>query len=293
MSGTSQAAPHVAGAAAVLASAYPDLIATELEAKLIATGVELRDMRSGRTHPRIDLDAATVASGEEPDDPQDSGTEDSGSADTGDTGDTGFEAPDYDDQDLFTNGTVKSRVGPNLVNLSWGRFIAHDGLDSYLVVYSQTGDTAPGCMGNQALYEGPDTGVSQVTQGSGALIAYRVCAVDVYGHVSNGSQVLALTAGEDPSEQPRGRMRINNNDLVSTNLAVMVQLSATEVVTEVCISEQESCENWQPLQSTVPWVFSPGDGARSLYAQFRTADGTLSTMTRDKIVINTSGSNPD
>ncbi len=291
MSGTSQAAPHVAGAAAVLASAYPTLSPTELEAKLIATGEELRDMRSGRTHPRIDLDAATLASTEGPDDPQDSGTEDSGPQDTGDTGDTGFEDPGYNDQDLFTNGTVKSRVSPNLVDLSWGRYVAHDGLQGYLVVYSEAGDTDAGCTQNTPLYEGPDTSLSHETESTGRLVAYRVCAVDVYGNISNGTQVLALTPGDDPDLQPRGRLTINNNDLVTTSLAVTLRLRTTPVVTEVCISEQPTCENWRPIEGTVPWVLSPGDGPRNLNAWFRTADGTMSTMTRDRIVVNTSGGN--
>ena len=291
MSGTSQAAPHVAGAAAVLASAFPDLNATELEAKLIASGEELRDMRSGRTHPRIDLDAATLPSTEDPDDPQDSGAEDTGSGDSGDTGDTGFEDPGYNDQDLFTNGSVKTRVRPNFVNLSWGRYVAHDGLEGYLVVYSSVGETTAGCLDDTQLYEGPDTSFSHVTEGSGQLVAYRVCAVDIYGHISNGTQALTLTPGEDPSEQPRGRLAINHNDLETSSLAISLQVVATPVVTEVCISEQTSCENWMTIQSEIPWVLSPGDGTRELYAWFRTADGTTSTMVRDRIFVVGGGSN--
>ncbi|MFT5584359.1 MAG: hypothetical protein ACI9VR_001944, partial [Cognaticolwellia sp.] len=275
MSGTSQAAPHVAGAAAVVASAYPDLNPTEIEAKLIATGTELRDMRSGRTHPRIDLDAATLAATEGPDDHQDSGFND------GDTGDTGFEDPGYNDQDLFTNGSVKTQVSPEMVTLRWGRYVAHDGLESYLVVYSETGDTTPGCSLDTPLYQGPDTRIQHATTGGGSLIAYRVCAVDLYGHVSNGTQAIAVTVSDSPNGDARGTIAINAQDLETTRLAITVSLTATPVITEVCVSETPSCDNWVAMVPELPWVLSPGEGQRDLHAWFRTADEELSPMGRD------------
>jgi hypothetical protein len=293
MSGTSQAAPHVAGAAAVVASAYPDLSPTEIEAKLIATGTELRDMRSGRTHTRIDLDAATATSTEDPDDPTDSGNNDTGLEDTGDTGDTGFEDPGYNDQDLFTNGSVKTLVSPEMVELRWGRYIAHDGLDSYMVVYSETGDTTAGCTQDTPLYEGPDTRATHAITSTSNLIAYRVCAVDLYGHVSNGTQAIAVTMSDDPDTDVRGTIEINNQDLETSSLAVTVNLTATPVITEVCVSETTSCDNWVPMTSEIPWVLSPGEGQRDLNAWFRTADGTLSPMARDRIFVNTTGRTPN
>lgn len=294
MSGTSQAAPHVAGAAAVVASAFPDLSPSEIEAKLIASGTELRDMRSGRTHPRIELDAATVTSGGDPNpDTGDSG-EDTGNGDTGDTGHTGFEDPGYNDQDLFTNGSVKTRVRPNEVSLRWGRYVAHDGLDYYRVVYSETGDTTPGCANDTLLYEGPETRIEHTTTQGGRLVAYRICAVDLYGHVSNGTQAIAVTMGDDPDAEPRGTIVINDNDLETTSLIVPLQLTATPVVTEVCISEStNACENWMPIATELGWVLTPGEGLRDVHAWFRTADGQLSPMTRDRIMVNTTGKNPD
>ena len=53
--GTSQAAPHVAGAAAVLKSAYPTQSVTELEAKLLTSSTQITDSRNGVTSPRLDL----------------------------------------------------------------------------------------------------------------------------------------------------------------------------------------------------------------------------------------------
>jgi subtilisin family serine protease len=63
MSGTSMAAPHVAGAFALCKSANPALSVNQIEAILEQTGVAVRDTRSGGVHtrPRLQMDAAVAA----------------------------------------------------------------------------------------------------------------------------------------------------------------------------------------------------------------------------------------
>ena len=56
--GTSQASPHVAGAAAVLRQVFPDDTVAETEARMESTGVAVLDGRNGLVKPRLDLDAA-------------------------------------------------------------------------------------------------------------------------------------------------------------------------------------------------------------------------------------------
>lgn len=55
MAGTSQAAPHVAGAAAVLRAAFPAESATQLVNRMVTSGRPVVDPRTGRTTPRLDL----------------------------------------------------------------------------------------------------------------------------------------------------------------------------------------------------------------------------------------------
>ncbi len=60
MGGTSQATPHVAGALAVVAQAYPSESPADWTDRLIDTGTDITDARNGLTHPRIDVEAAIL-----------------------------------------------------------------------------------------------------------------------------------------------------------------------------------------------------------------------------------------
>jgi len=55
MSGTSQATPHVAGAIAVLAAAFPNESPTDRVTRLTKYGAPVKDARNGITKPRLDL----------------------------------------------------------------------------------------------------------------------------------------------------------------------------------------------------------------------------------------------
>ncbi|MEV4642138.1 S8 family serine peptidase [Actinoplanes sp. NPDC049548] len=61
MSGTSQAAPHVSGAIAALASGDPADSASTIAATLAATGHPVTDARTGVAYPRLDMAAARAA----------------------------------------------------------------------------------------------------------------------------------------------------------------------------------------------------------------------------------------
>ena len=58
-SGTSMAAPHVSGSLAILRQVAPDLSPAQALEVLRSTGVAITDGRTGRTHPRLAIAAAT------------------------------------------------------------------------------------------------------------------------------------------------------------------------------------------------------------------------------------------
>ena len=60
MSGTSQAAPHVAGAVALLASSEPSLGPDGWQERLVATGTSVYDSRNFMTFPRLDIGSAVA-----------------------------------------------------------------------------------------------------------------------------------------------------------------------------------------------------------------------------------------
>ncbi len=62
MSGTSQATPHVAGSLAILRAKFALESPSEIEARLISTGKQVKDDRSGISKPRIDLVKALAVS---------------------------------------------------------------------------------------------------------------------------------------------------------------------------------------------------------------------------------------
>ncbi len=63
MSGTSQAAPHVAGAVAVLRGAFPSESVDQTVSRMTSNGVSTTDARNGITTPRLDLAAAATGCG--------------------------------------------------------------------------------------------------------------------------------------------------------------------------------------------------------------------------------------
>ena len=317
MGGTSQASPHVAGAVAVMVAGWPDEDPSYLLGHLQTTGQSVTDTRSGRTHARIDLDAATDLP--EPEDTgsedtgtrdtgsgdtgtgdtgtgdtgtEDTGTEDTGSEDTGgeDTGgeDTGGEEGPWVNEDWFTPGELTAVASENRTHLTWTGFAAVDGIDHYLLVRNGEGTTSEGCTSSQdtQVYSGSKTASRDETEGDGHVVSYRVCAVDSSGRVSDGVTATATHIGELPSEVPMGTIVMNGNDAETDSLRVRVLVSATDAAAEMCVSETPYCTDWEATESQFAWNLAPTVlGERTLWVSFRDEDGVQGPPVSDTIYV--------
>ncbi|MEM6785400.1 MAG: S8 family serine peptidase, partial [Bacteroidota bacterium] len=110
-SGTSMAAPHVAGAWALLKGKKPDATVDEVLNALTSTGVSIRDGRNGVTTPRIQVDAALDALDGGP--PRDNG----GPVITGSTTGTTFNGTAADNG-LNDTGVASVSLNPGSVNVA-------------------------------------------------------------------------------------------------------------------------------------------------------------------------------
>lgn len=180
MTGTSQAAPHVAGAVAVLAQAFPAEDPAAWVDRLRRTGQALPDPRTGLAYPRLDLRAAAQDALEPPPPPPPP-------------------APPPDPGPLDTtapcDGEAWAWRDVGSVSLEWEGFADDDsGVAGYRVTFSTT--TPPvTCLDGTLVYEGPDARADHRGLLDGVKHYYRVCAFDRAGNVSSGV-LTAATPGE-------------------------------------------------------------------------------------------------
>ena len=159
MAGTSQAAPHVAGAVAVLRAALPGETASQLVTRLTSSGRATTDVRTGRTTPRLDLARAL-----------------------------GLPAVDRTAPVVTASATSAGAR----VTLRWSATDA-SGIDSYrLVVALGATPPAPGCTVGSSLVAGAATSYVHGPLGVGAQWSYRVCATDRAGNTAAGVAMTVI-----------------------------------------------------------------------------------------------------
>jgi len=92
---------------------------------------------------------------------------------------------------------------------------------------------------------------------------------------------------------PSGSVGIAGGTAGTRTPAVVLNLSATDPqpgsgISDVRLSNDGvTFSAFQFYAATLPWTLTPGDGTKTVYAQFRDADGNLSPVVSDTIVLDT------
>jgi fibronectin type 3 domain-containing protein len=117
---------------------------------------------------------------------------------------------------------------------------------------------------------------------NGQEYSYRVAAVNTLG--LEGRQSLAL------SVTPRvyGVSIAGGQDRTATRSVTLTMSSvATTQVMRVSSAPPVAGAPWVPFQATYAWELEPGDGVKTVYAQFRAVDDSQSEIVSDTITLDT------
>ncbi|MBN1825708.1 MAG: fibronectin type III domain-containing protein [Candidatus Eisenbacteria bacterium] len=116
----------------------------------------------------------------------------------------------------------------------------------------------------------------------GRIYTYEVTAFGVSGIESERSLPLTITPGSIG-------LTINDRAAYTASPSVLLSLTAPAGVTEVRIGEDPDLEGsfYRAYETAITWLLSEGDGAKTVYARFRTAGGVETAIAEDGIVLDT------
>jgi subtilisin family serine protease len=87
---------------------------------------------------------------------------------------------------------------------------------------------------------------------------------------------------------PSGSITIDGGAGVRTRTVTLTIAATDDVgVTQMCLSNTTTCTAWLAYATTRSWSLTTGDGVRTVYAQFRDAQGRVSERVSDTIVVDT------
>ena len=101
----------------------------------------------------------------------------------------------------------------------------------------------------------------------------------------------SLTFSFADTQPPTGSVTIAGGAASTSSAAVTLGLSATDPEPSSGVSQMRFSNDgttfsaYQPYAATAAWSLAPGDGTRTVYAQFRDADGHESAVVSDSITV--------
>ncbi len=130
--------------------------------------------------------------------------------------------------------------------------------------------------------------------GDGRAFWYRVRAQQS-GRGEPTAWSVATSSTQD-AQQPSGSVVINNGDAVTPYSDVVLTLVTTDPganpsgVTEMRLSNGAGWTEWEPVVAAKPWALLPGDGAKTVWVEYRDRAGNISLADSlsDSILLDTS-----
>jgi hypothetical protein len=114
------------------------------------------------------------------------------------------------------------------------------------------------------------------------------CSVSLAKGTRPRLDLEAAMARSAASSPPSGSLVINGGAAHTSSPQVILTLSATPGVAEVCLTNGSVCAAWRPFAPDVAWTLPPGDGSKRVLAGFRDAGGAESeSLASAQIVLDT------
>ncbi|MET0340064.1 MAG: S8 family serine peptidase [Polyangiales bacterium] len=233
MAGTSQAAPHVAGALAVLRSAFPTEAVSDTVARLVNNGPELTDPRNKVKKRRLDLQAALAG--------------------------VGAAAPSAD------------RTGPTgSVTINANAEVARSTAVSLTIAGSDPSGVSAMCVSSTNVctsFQPFATSLSwSLPTGDGAKAVY-VTLRDTLGNTSLVSDTIRL----DATAPTGGGVAINGGAQYTKSASVSLKLAASDAsgVAGMCISNTTTCSAWTPFVASKTWTLAASSGVNKVYVWYK------------------------
>jgi C1A family cysteine protease/putative hemolysin len=187
------------------------------------------------------------------------------------------------------NGVLDASAGHQQVALSWSGFSdATSGIGSYKLVFS-TGSFPSSCSSGTQIYSGSSTSYNHTGLTNGTTYYYRVCAIDNAQNTSSGATKSAKPTSSDTTP-PTGSITINGGATYANTTSVTLNVTADDPsgVSQMCISNTNTCSSWISYATSTPRTLPAGDGTKTVYVWFKDGVGNANTSPfTDTIILDT------